>query len=369
MINLIVAGAGEGTYKSLSQVVTSKRPDVGMCIAAVIDILPKERLHPQMQELIRNNHIIYLLQEELAMFAFPEKSAGVVMTPHAFHLSYARFFAKAGIPVWVEKPPVISMKELDEFLKIALKYPRLIYSAEYSNDGRCFPFLWASGNAKDNDPRAPYVRQEGADPHKTWRELGKPVRIDGAVLEGSGTAGTVDHRPWHFEGHQGGMIRDLASHMFGTLYDIGFATGKAIEPQVILGKYDPGMELGTWRPLESAEEGETYADISGVFPAPKGLVPFRFRVGKYWTAHDRYLEIQFEHGIAHFSYEKPFELILGNKRGEAVSRVWLDTDFYPSLAYLDFKRFIENGGNGHIRRGAAIVRFNEAMRNVGVANL
>lgn len=368
MINLIVAGAGEGTYKSLANVVTSKNPCVDMRIAAVVDVLPQNKLHPQMQELIRNNSIPCLAPNDLATFKFPKQSAAVVMTPNESHFWYADFFAAAGIPVWVEKPPAISLAELDQFMKTSRKYPHLIFSAEYSVDGRCFPILWASNNVSQRDPRLPYIRRQKPGAHKLWKEMGRPMYIDGAVLEGSGSAGTADHRLWLLDGRQGGMIRDLASHLFGILYDIGFATSVITEPQVVLGKHEGGMDRGTWRPLKSADEGETYADMRGRFISRFGVIPFMFRVGKYWPVHERYLKIKFEHGIASFSYEKPFELTMEHENGKA-NKVWLNTDFYPSIAYLDFKRFMEERGAGHIGRGAAIVRFNETMRAVGIESV
>lgn len=190
--------------------------------------------------------------------------------------------------------------------------------------------------------------------------------IHGKMLEGEGTAGTADHRQWLLDGVHGGMIRDLSSHLFGVLYDCCLATSDVIGMKVELGRYEHGKPLGTWRKLKNPEEGETYASIEGYFLTPYSTPYFKFEIGKYWHRHERELVLEFEKGQMRLSYERPFLLCVETRY--RVMEVFVKADFYPTLAFLDFKRFLEGRGHGHIGRAAAIVRFNEMARKVGLAS-
>lgn len=363
MIDLIVVGGGEGTYNNIWAVTQSKDPLLDMRIAAVIDVLPKEKLHPKMQEIIELEKIRYLHPDELDKAVFSGNLAGIVMTPNDSHVEYAAFFAARRIPVWVEKPLAVSLYDLERLLSIPDTFLKNIYCAEYCVDGRMLNLLYAAGAISKNDPRNAYI----SNPEKmkeAYGHLGRLISIQGKMLEGEGTAGTADHRPWLLEGNRGGMIRDLLSHLFGPLYDAGLASSEVMDLQVKLGRYDKGMALGQWRPLKSASEGETYAVINGRFLMPEEEATFEFEVGKYWPKHDRFLELTFEKGFMRMSYEKPFEATIENKDSMVTSSITVD--FYPTLAFLDFKRFIERKTHGHIGRAIAIVKMNEQARKAGL---
>jgi hypothetical protein len=162
------------------------------------------------------------------------------------------------------------------------------------------------------------------------------------------------------------MIRDLASHLFGVVYDIGLVSDLAIWNfyGVDLGRHDDGMDLGEFRFLRDALEGETYARMRGRFLTPWGEPEFDLEVGKYWPKNDRKLQLFFEEGMIQLSYEKPFMCTMETKRDRLTLSV--TADFHVALAFLDFKRFFEGKTHGHIGRAAAIVRFNERAREVGL---
>jgi len=150
VINLIVAGGGEGTYKNLYPITQSKDPNLGMRIAVAMDILPQDQLHPKMQEIIASNNIAYLnVLEDGDSFPINGPSAGVVMTPNATHLHYATLFAERGIPVYVEKPAVTTIPDLEKFLQLAARYPNLVYAAEYCVEGKGLGVLAATGVIKE----------------------------------------------------------------------------------------------------------------------------------------------------------------------------------------------------------------------------
>lgn len=371
-INLVVAGAGEGTYRNLRLATKQTAPNLNMRIAVVIDVKDKNELHPQMQDVLNEMGALYVKTSpgaSMRTVPIPENAAAIVMTPNNSHIEYAEKFAELGLPVYVEKPVATSTRDLEKFLFISRQYPRQIYAAEPCTDGKTLGFLYAMGGIEDDDPRLKYVSINPPTSAKKIRKvvhsLGMPKMIFGKMLEGDGTAGTADHRQWLLDGVHGGMIRDLASHIFGPLYDSGLASTEVLQPLVALGEHKSGMAPGTWRLLKDPLCGETFADIRGWFVAPHGIPKFSIQLGKYWPKHDRCLKISFENGHISMSYEKPFELAVENWESGNVS-ISVTADFYPALALLDFKEFIAGRNDGHISRAAAIVLFNEKMRKIGL---
>ncbi len=371
MINLIVVGGGEGFYKNLDPAIQSPELKSVMRIATVIDILPLDQLHEETQKIIRNRGIRYAnsrtsRDEDVQLGDNP---AVIIMTPNDSHMDYARRFSsmKKDLPIDVEKPVATRLSDVEDLLTIA-KQGR-IYAAEPTVDGKCLGLLWAAGAVPDDDPRIRYLETDlvGAG-HWTvqdyFRSLGRLRYVCGAMLEGTGKAGTADHRPWLLEGKHGGMIRDLASHLFGALYDIGMGSSDIRWEEVELGRYDHGMDLGKWRPLRQWDEGETHAKMRGVMFSPCGEIQCSFEVGKYWPSHCRFLNLTFEHGLITLSYERPFELTIETNHGTVSVKNKMEQ--YQILTLIDFKEFIDGKASGHIGRAAAIVRFNEMARQFGV---
>ncbi len=362
-INLIVAGAGEGFYKTVGSVVHSTAPDLGMHVSAVIDVLPMDALHPKAQELIAEQRAALFHPQELDRLSMPENSAGVIMTPNSTHLWYAEFFTRIGVPVYVEKPAVVSLVELKKFLELAGKYPRLVYAAEYCNAGKALGLLGAAGLLRPNDPRRAYL-SASSKMRDVYSLLGRLQRVRGKMLEGEGTRSTAEHRLWLLDGNQGGMVRDLLSHPFGTLCDLGLAGFKTESLRVKLGKHESGTPAGTYRPLKTAAEGETYACAEGNFATLYGSPAFEFEVGKYWPKNQRFLQLDFERGHALLNYEKPFELTIEAHCFRSTSVVTVDD--YATLSFLDFTEFMEGRTHGNVGKAAAIVEFNELVRKTGL---
>jgi len=362
-VKLIVVGAGEGFYKTVASALTSTAPNFNMRVGAVIDVLPLDALHLKAQQFITEQGIPLFHPRELDHLPISENAAGAIMTPNAHHLWYTDFFTKHGVPVYVEKPVVVSISELRKFLKLAEAHPRLIYAAEYCNDGKALGLLNAAGILRQDDPRRAYLN---AQPEicDVYSQLGPLRRIYGKMLEGEGARSSVDHRLWLLDGNQGGMVRDLLSHLFGSLYDLALADSKVISLHVRLGKYEHWMRLGEYRPIARVSEGETYARIEGTFIASYGLPTFKFEVGKYWPKNERFLQLDFEHGRATLGYEKPFELVVETNSLKTTSTVTATN--YATLSFLNFKEFLNGKTHGHIGRAAAIVEFNELVRKTGL---
>lgn len=363
LTNLIVAGAGEGLYKTVAGVVASTDPHLDMQIGAVIDMLPLEALHPRAQQIITEQQIPLFHPRDLDRLPVLENAAGVIMTPNASHLWYTDFFTSRDLPVYVEKPVVTSMGELRHFLTLAQAHPRLVYAAEYCNDGKAIGLLHAAGKLHPDDPRCTYL-SAAPDICELYLRLGRLRQVRGKMLEGEGTRSTADHRLWLLDGTQGGMVRDLLSHLFGSLYDLGLADSKVVSLHVKLGKYEHWMRMGEYRPLGTAAEAETYARIEGTFLAGNGMPTFEFEVGKYWSRNERFLRLEFDHGQITQNYEKPFGIIIETGYSRANSTVTADP--YAILAFMDFKRFMAGETDGHIGRAAAIVEFNEKIRRTGL---
>ncbi len=364
MINLIVAGAGEGFYKTVASVVTSTNPNLNMRVLAAIDVLPHDALHPKAKQFIAAQKAALLHPRELDRLPVPENAAGIIMTPNASHLQYAEFFTSRGMPVYVEKPAVVSMDELRKFLKLAEAHPRLVYAAEYCNSGKALGLLYAARKLRRDDPRLKYLKADGRI-REVYARLGCLKKVVGKMLEGEGTRSTADHRLWLLDGNQGGMVRDLLSHMFGSLYDLGLADSKVVGLRVKLGKYDSWMRPGEYRPVAKVSEGETYARAEGMFIASYGMPTFSFEVGKYWPKNERFLRLDFENGRATLNYEKPYELVVESSGSSGATAI-VTADDYATLSFLDFKELLNGRTHGHIGKAVAIVEFNELVRKTGL---
>lgn len=365
MLNLIVAGGGEGFYKNLYPSVKMLKDDIK--IYGLIDIKPKEELHEKTQKIIGAEGIAYYQNNRLDAFIdVPKNPAAIIMTPNASHLEYARLFATHDIPVYVEKPAVVNLADLYIFLELAKKYPKLIYAAEYCVEGKALGFMFGAGMIEKSDPRLKYLSIDGEPIPFNSGEFGRLRTISGKLLEGEGSTGTADHRRWLLDGNQAGMIRDLLSHLFGPLYDAGLVIDATLgTPEVTLGYHENGSALGTYRKLNDASEGETYARINGRFLTPRGTPEFEFYVGKYWPKHDRVLELVFEKSYVKLNHEKPFICDVKFANWKSFSTK-LNIDHYSVLSMIDFLRFCREETHGHIGRAAAIVRFNETMRAIGL---
>lgn len=379
MINLIVAGAGEGTYKKLWPALSSKNPDLGMRLAVVIDVKKQAELHPKMQEILKLSGAQYIQTKpgtKPQLGTLPENPAAIIMTPNDSHFFYANFFTTQDVKTFIEKPLTSNAKELKSLRFFEQCQKKMGYGAESATDGKGLGMLLASGALKLKDRRLPYVafnpKITPGDLNWCFKSLGFPIMIEGKLLEGIGTAGTADHRPWLLDGRQGGMIRDLSSHLFGPLYESGIISSGTVPPgcRVALGKYEPGEPPGTFRPLKDETEGETYAEIEGnLFTVDQttGLVRFKFQVGKYWPTHDRVLRVWFSRGELELSYESPYRFTMS---GDSFDPTSIDVTADPyALSYLDFASFISGETDGHLNRAIEIVSFNETMRAVGLKSI
>jgi len=383
-IDLVVVGLGEGTYKKLYPAIELVRSQgIDLRIAYGIDVRGVEDLHPAMRRIMQEHDTRFVSAHiprgwRVLKTLKPSNTAVMIMTPNDSHIEYGWEFAERGFRVLIEKPPGIGPSALDEFLKLAGTHPQRIYSGEYCVDGKALGLLHASGMIPANDPRTKYLTVSPSglvqgQITNVFRSLGRLRSVNGKLLEGQGTAAKADHRAWLFDGRQGGMVRDLSSHLFGPIYDAGLVTASVVDPKVQLGIYCPGDELGTYRPLENVQQGEMYAKIEGSFTAPDGRsIPFVLEVGKYQSAHNRLLQMEFENGVVTLDYELPFTCRIKPKQGPEVSlEVHLD---HYALCLIDFVRnFLDRrkgvADPGHLRRGAAIVSFNETMRLTGLRQL
>lgn len=381
MIDLTVVGGGEsfGKYVAPSVYRTDPEihPELDMRVHTLIDIVPRSALYPTTRNILDVYGINYMQvaprQNLVGVFSLPPNPAAIVATPNDSHFFWGEMLTRMGVPTLVEKPPVCSFSDLEKFERFGAERSGLWYNAESNSDGKALGLLFLLGKIGEDDPRRNHLRfvPDNLDSNtlsEIIQNLGSVVRIEGRMLEGTGSAGTADHRRWLLDGSQGGMIRDLASHLLTPLFDGGIIAGGGVaQPKVTLGVYESGMELCRFRQIQSSGEGETYAKIVGFFETISGgKIPFVFQVAKYWNTHDRFLEIVFEKGRIRMGYEKPYETTIRNQSGgllaAAAPAVW------PySLCLMDFQGFVRGEhARSHFDRAMAIALFNETTREVGL---
>jgi Oxidoreductase family, NAD-binding Rossmann fold len=375
VIELIVVGGGEGTHVKLASMIQADRPHLGMRIRTVVDVLEFNELHPRMQHLIKAQGIQYVRCEN-GIWSEPvqksQMSAVIVMTPNDSHYRYAKWAVmNEKCPVFIEKPVATNVDDAEFLKRMGVENPFMVYGAEYCADGKALGLSLATGNLMPDDPRFQFFQispnMEANEIFQRFQEIGELKRVNGRLLEGQGTAGTADHRAWLLEGHHGGMIRDLSSHLFSPILDARLVTGQVVDPRVQLFRHVPDTPPGKGSPLQSIAEGETYALMEGSFVTRTNkLVPFTLEVAKYWPRHDRKLRMLFERGTALLDYEPPYRFSF--ESGGATCSIDLLAEPY-AMALLDFAQFFRQQRDGHMDRAVEIVRFNETMRAAGVAQM
>lgn len=165
-------------------------------------------------------------------------------------------------------------------------------------------------------------------------------------------------------GHQRGVVSDLLPHILSTLYDLGLAGQKAEDLRVKLGMHEPWMSPGTYRMPAAPSENETYARAIGRFAESFRYGPiFYFEVGKYWSKNEGFLELDFEHGHATISYEKPFEFAAESRFFKLSPIVTVD-DCAP-LSPSEFKELIDGNADRNFDKAAMIAEFIGLVRKAG----
>jgi predicted dehydrogenase len=141
-------------------------------------------------------------------------SASLVLTPNRFHAAHIEDLVAAGQLVFVEKPCVISMTELENVEQVLAKHPQVYFSDLYL-DVKSAHLLWLCDALPETDWRVHLIRGIGEVPpsvqHRThW----PPQRIEGRILE----MDSIFRNDWLADPCEGGVLFDLMVHLLAVLH-------------------------------------------------------------------------------------------------------------------------------------------------------
>lgn len=251
-----------------------------------------------------------------------------ILSPNNFHAPQELNFLAQNIPFYVEKPIAISVLEIDKIDR-ALKKTK---SPSYYGDYYLFKSLGLFALMGIEMPFKEHLKVE-KDFNNNLRNAinsGKPllknlVRIEGYLLEGEGSAATIEGREWLGDLKQGGgMLFDLMVHPLNIINRLNV-------PIDIINKVSLGVrtnERGKYIPIPTGnwQTAEDFAEANG---KTKDGIPVKLVVGKYATKHNRYILLEDETGEKlklSFTVDNQVEWI--DKDGNVKGKIVLLSDPY-----------------------------------------
>jgi hypothetical protein len=140
----------------------------------------------------------------------------LIATPTQYHVPYAKVGLEENHFVAIEKPIAACREHLQQFQELIYKY------------GKSHMFLFAYYLLEKGLPLMVWSRQGHVDPFveslltfdstlQDWQEarlaLGEVLEIYGVILEGKGSVGRLDQRPWVLEPDSGGNTLETFYHL------------------------------------------------------------------------------------------------------------------------------------------------------------
>lgn len=237
----------------------------------------------------------------------------MILTPNRLHAAHILELAPLRIPVFVEKPLVTTLEDLEAVERSVATNPGL-YCSDYFVDVAGIPLLRWLGRPC---PRAllPYVRGTGSD---GFDRLGRIQRVEAVLLESTGPKSSFSGREWLWDPEHGGVIWDLAYHHLALWFA---AVGEPVSVESVA--------------TRSVQEGraETYADAR--LGSSSGI-ELHLEVGKYAQRDEISFTIHGEGGTARMDF-RPDGVTFN---GENVAH--LEGDFGEHLC-LAFRAYAESG--------------------------
>lgn len=266
-----------------------------------------------------------------------------ILSPNNFHASQALDFLNRNIRFYVEKPVAIKSSEIDQLDAAVAKAKEPSYYGDYY-------FFKALGLLSLMGIEMPFkehlkIEQDYGHALRNAMDTGKPLlgnirKIEASLLEGEGSAGTIQGREWLGDIKQGGgMLFDLMVHLtnIAGMLDLSVDTidkvylGTRTDER---GKYNP-LSLYNW------DTAEDFAQVQG---KTSNSIPIKFAVGKYAKAHDRYVLLEDAIGAQlklSFTTDNSVEWI--DKNGTIKGKVILLADPYM-LTMVDAAEHLTKGG-------------------------
>lgn len=192
--------------------------------ALIIDIVPEEQVRKNLSRDLREydfgiRRLLPPYQESFRSLIRQPTFRNLpilIATPTQYHVPYAKVGLEENHFVAIEKPIAACLEHVQQFQELIYKY------------GRSRMFLFAYYLLEKGLPLMVWSRQGRVDPFveslltfdstlQDWQEarvaLGEVLEVYGLILEGKGSAGRLDQRPWVLEPDSGGNTLETFYHL------------------------------------------------------------------------------------------------------------------------------------------------------------
>jgi len=303
MNNLTVMGGGDIVVNRYFSALDNEKLRNDLNINNVIDVKTKSEIFSKLKQKNISKLNFYQLHDTnpktLKSF-FKDNGLTnqpiIIATPTKYHVPYALELLKLGLHVAIEKPYAINTIDIENFDYYINKNGfRNIFFFGYYLIEKGLPLL-AFGKAEKIHPHYFSYLTPLVDIHqlKQIRDiLGEVKNIYGVLLEGVGSAGSLQHRSWVLDPASGGNTLDAFYHLVCLIYPfINSSIPIAIE-EVHLAIHKKTLEW--YKSVYGSQPAETLtsAEIHINENCNVNLI-----CGKYVSSetHQRWISIEFENG-------------------------------------------------------------------------
>ena len=244
----------------------------------------------------------------------------MILTPNQFHADHLEEVVPLGIPVFMEKPIVTSIGDLDR-IKACLQVNPALYCSDFYIDVWGAPLMKWIGKSVAPPVLEKIEFSESFEKY-SMQDLGAIKRVEGTIVEGTGSAASFAGREWLWNPIHGGVLWDMGYHelilWFSTIGESVVA--KSVERYAV----------------EEAPMGaaETYGAVS--MTSHSGI-QFEFKVGKYIeTGDDRAFRIIGERGEVSMIFGDEAYLMFSDGKSKMLARIAGPCLDYTAAAFRDY---------------------------------
>ena len=312
MTKITVVGAGDVFQNRYLTAAAAIGDKYDLAISDVVDIRPPSEV---MAEIRHNNtgavvcahQLLDVTPQGLINLLDRRHLLGqpvIIATPSRFHVPYAAALLKRGAKVCIEKPFAAQRLQVVEFDRLVRKLGTdNLFLLGYYTLEKGLAALVLAGD--DNPHRQIYLDHllPAVEPRliaETQAGLGHVRRVRAVLLEGHGTAGRLDHRSWVLDPSSGGNTVETFYHLMCMTLPFLGNHGEIHITGVELARHRATARwFHEWSGTE-ASETLTVAQLSTNLGAEVRLVCAKYVPE---SLHERWMEIEFDHGRALANFE------------------------------------------------------------------